>query len=161
MQRSRPAMIILAVLGGILLVVAGSVAGNYLGRGQIDVPGLADRAGISECGYEPPQPRPSSVTLTCADGGVTAHDLVWSYWGLLAATGTGIITANTCTPDCATGQLIDYPAQVFASQVTVPASGSQFTHLAVVYDDASPLTGTDVVDTKTAGFDLHLSTLSR
>ncbi len=58
------------------------------------------------------QTRPSSFILTCADAGDVLADLHWASWGATAAFATAVEQVNDCTPNCASGKFIDYPALV-------------------------------------------------
>ncbi len=58
------------------------------------------------------QSRPSSFILTCADANDVLADLHWVSWGSTAAFATAVEQVNDCTPDCASGTFLDYPALV-------------------------------------------------
>jgi hypothetical protein len=58
------------------------------------------------------QTRPSSFILTCADANDALTALHWVSWVASQAFGTGTETVNTCTPDCADGKLVSYPALI-------------------------------------------------
>ena len=58
------------------------------------------------------QTRPSSFILTCADANDALTALHWVSWAASQAFGTGTETVNTCTPDCADGKLVSYPALI-------------------------------------------------
>src|ERR1700722_5314063 len=58
------------------------------------------------------QPRPSSFVLTCADAGDVLSGLHWVSWGATAAFAAAVEQVNDCTPNCASGKFIDYPALV-------------------------------------------------
>jgi hypothetical protein len=60
---------------------------------------------VSECGYGYSQ-KPSSITLTCADGGMYIDHITYSSWTSNSANGTGIFNENNCDPDCASGKFI-------------------------------------------------------
>ena len=40
--------------------------------------------------------RPTSITLTCADGGVSVNKITWSSWHPDQAEGKGVLSWNTC-----------------------------------------------------------------
>lgn len=46
---------------------------------------------VSDCGLPSWTTRPVSITLTCADAGITATDLVWSSWEPRTAEATGTV----------------------------------------------------------------------
>jgi hypothetical protein len=58
------------------------------------------------------QTRPSSFVLTCADANDALTALHWASWADGQAFGTGTEKVNTCTPDCADGKLVSYPALI-------------------------------------------------
>ena len=58
------------------------------------------------------QTRPSSLVLTCADANDALTALHWVSWANNQAFGTGTEKVNTCTPDCADGKFVSYPALI-------------------------------------------------
>jgi hypothetical protein len=58
------------------------------------------------------QTRPSSLILTCADANDALTALHWASWAVGQAFGTGAEKVNTCTPDCADGKFVSYPALI-------------------------------------------------
>ena len=58
------------------------------------------------------QTRPGTMILTCADAGDVLTSLHWTSWGDSEAFGTAIEKINNCTPNCAEGKFISYPALV-------------------------------------------------
>ena len=58
------------------------------------------------------QTRPSSFILTCADANDALTGLHWASWAASQAFGTGTEKVNACTPDCADGKLVSYPALI-------------------------------------------------
>ncbi len=50
--------------------------------------------------------------LTCAASNTYLEDLTWTTWGATVATGRGTLVENTCTPNCASGELVSEPAAV-------------------------------------------------
>jgi len=57
------------------------------------------------------QTRPSSFILTCADAGDVLTALHWVSWASQAF-GTGTEVIKTCTPNCAEGGFVSYPALI-------------------------------------------------
>ncbi len=57
------------------------------------------------------QTRPSSFILTCADAGDVLTALHWVNWASQAF-GTGTEMIKTCTPNCAEGGFVSYPALI-------------------------------------------------
>ena len=58
------------------------------------------------------QTRPSSIIVTCADANDALTALHWVSWAASQAFGTGTEKVNTCTPDCADGTFVSYPALI-------------------------------------------------
>src|SRR5262245_13276300 len=58
------------------------------------------------------QVKPTSIILTCADGGLQVKDITWNTWNQQGASGEGTAWANDCTPNCAQGHFHEYPATV-------------------------------------------------
>ena len=57
--------------------------------------------------------RPTSITLTCADGGVSVNKITWSSWHPDQAEGKGVLSWNTCLPkNCAGGIGLTYPVTI-------------------------------------------------
>jgi hypothetical protein len=61
--------------------------------------------------------RPNQI-VDSGDGSGYLKDLVWSHWGNPQATATGIQVLNNCTPNCAQGTYVDYPATVTLAGLT-------------------------------------------
>ena len=80
--------------------VSASIAGNQAGSTVV----------VSCSGQQ--QNRPSSMVLTCADANDALTTLHWASWADGQAFGTGTEKVNTCTPDCADGKLVSYPALI-------------------------------------------------
>jgi hypothetical protein len=57
--------------------------------------------------------KPSSITVTCADAGVSVVKIKWSSWHPDSATGKGVLSWNTCLPsNCAAGITLTYPVTI-------------------------------------------------
>ena len=52
------------------------------------------------------------MILTCADANDALTALHWASWATGQAFGTGTEKVNTCTPDCADGKFVSYPALI-------------------------------------------------
>jgi len=61
--------------------------------------------------------KPSTYTLSCADANAGWTDMTWSKWNSSSATGRGILRQNDCTPNCVSGEFINYRATVTLSNV--------------------------------------------
>lgn len=59
-----------------------------------------------------PVTKPTEFTLLCGDGGAWLQNLTWTGWGLPVASATGELLENDCSPDCAEGTAVPYPATV-------------------------------------------------
>ncbi len=107
------------------------------------------------------QVRPSSFTLTCADGYDYLSSLHWVSWSGNEAFATAIEHQNTCQPYCAAGKEISYPALV-ALWRPEPLPGhvgvSYFTRITRIYTSNRPpqynCQGTRTCYPVTATFDL-------
>jgi hypothetical protein len=83
--------------------------------------------------------RPKEIVLACGDGNAVAEKLHWSSWKATRAKGTGRLSRNTCTPDCADGTFKSYPADFTLSDV-VPTDGlTLFTSVTITFLRASPI----------------------
>jgi hypothetical protein len=70
---------------------------------------------------------PSRYTLACADGGIWLEGLRWSAWGEPTGHASGNLWENDCTPSCADGHYLQYPASVTVSRL----AGGRYTWLHV------------------------------
>ncbi len=90
---------------------------------------------ISECGYGYSQ-KPSSITLTCADGGMYIEQITYSSWDNTTATAKGIFYSNTCDPDCASGVIIPNPVEISISDTRYDANNKLiFSVLTITAED--------------------------
>ena len=53
--------------------------------------------------------KPTTLTTSCPDSRININQITWDTWGKNGATGTGIYSANNCTPSCATGIWLSVP----------------------------------------------------
>ena len=96
---------------------------------------------------DPGTVRPATIQIACGDGNAVATHLVWATWGNDSANGVGTFSQNTCTPDCAGGTFVAYPARFTLSE-TVPVGRSDyFTRVTITFLGKSP-TGRAVVVVK-------------
>jgi hypothetical protein len=56
--------------------------------------------------------RPTSYILTCADAGSVLAHMSWLSWTAKQGVATGVHQLNDCTPNCAEGTFISYPAVI-------------------------------------------------
>ena len=79
---------------------------------------------------------PASYILTCADAGSVLGDLSWTSWTAQQAVAAGVHELNDCTPNCAEGKFIDYPADITfwrPEPLAGHAGETYFTRLTVHY----------------------------
>ena len=112
---SRPAAAFTAIL-----LALGFLAGCASARSATTVPGSSRAVNVAAsqrstvvvgCSGQQ-QTRPSSFVLTCADANDALTGLHWASWAGGQAFGTGTEKVNTCTPSCAAGKLVAYPALI-------------------------------------------------
>jgi hypothetical protein len=58
----------------------------------------------------------------CLGGSVNLGELSWSGWGSPEAVATGVNHQNTCDPDCARGEIHDYPVELRVRRIKRCAS---------------------------------------
>jgi hypothetical protein len=88
--------------------------------------------------------RPTTVFLTCADGGVSVTNITWSSWGTAAAVGTGTLNIKTCQPNCATGGTNSYPASIDVSNPNASSGVPVFQDVTAI-----PKSGSGQIETST------------
>jgi hypothetical protein len=96
------------------------------------------RTGVSERNA---QVKPANFVLTCADAGSVLGHLAWTRWNAQQAVAAGVHELNNCTPNCAAGKFITYPAVVTLWR-SEPVPGHQgeryFTRITVRYTGPRP-----------------------
>jgi hypothetical protein len=60
------------------------------------------------------------------------REIVWSNWGSATAAGQGVLSVNTCTPNCVQGHFESEPATVTLSSLTQSSTGPSYGYLTVV-----------------------------
>jgi hypothetical protein len=88
-----------------------------------------------------PIAEPGTYVLTCADYGSILEHLNWQSWTSTSAVATGVHSLNDCTPDCAVGKFIDYPAVItfWRAEPLAGHSGEKyFTRITVRYTGQRP-----------------------
>jgi hypothetical protein len=137
---SRPATALTAIL-----LALGFLAGCASANGGTTAPASARAAAqrgavVVNC-LGKQQTRPLSFVLTCADANDALSGLHWVSWASSQAFGTGTEVVNTCTPDCADGKLVSYPALI-ALWRPEPLRGHPgvryFTRITRIYPAARP-----------------------
>jgi hypothetical protein len=108
---SRPAAALTAILLA-LGFLAGCASANSGAATPTSARAAAQRSTVVvDCSGQQ-QARPSSFILTCADANDALTGLHWASWEASQAFGTGTEKVNTCTPNCADGKLVPYPALI-------------------------------------------------
>jgi hypothetical protein len=83
--------------------------------------------------------KPGNYVLTCADAGSVLAHLSWTSWTSGQAVATGMHQLNNCTPNCAEGKFVSYPA-VITFWRPEPLAGhpgqTHFTRITVRYTTA-------------------------
>lgn len=105
---------------------------------------------VSDCGYGYSQ-KPSSITLTCADGGMYIDKITYSSWTSESAEGSGIFSQNNCDPDCASGKFISTPVKIMISKPKSDVNGKLIFSELVMRAEKKLYTGT-----KSATFDIGI-----
>ena len=89
----------------------------------------------------------SSMTTYCADFGIAVWKIKWSTWSASGAEGSGIYMANDCDPNCAEGQYLEVPVNVYLSDLTTDGK-NYFLNTATIVpkslkDQKGPIVGKD------------------
>jgi hypothetical protein len=88
-----------------------------------------------------PQVKPSSYVLACADAGLGLEGMHWVTWSPELASGYGTFYENNCTPNCASGKVVDYPVLAsFWGSAAVPGlpSDQRYTELTLIFTGNRP-----------------------
>ncbi|HEY4411796.1 MAG TPA: hypothetical protein VGN06_02250 [Gaiellaceae bacterium] len=93
-------------------------------------------AWINTCG--PLVSKPTSITLSCADGNYGLDHLDWRGWGRAAATAAGFAFANDCKPYCAAGHFHTYPVTVTADRLAKCGLTPTYGRVIITYPAARP-----------------------
>lgn len=128
LRRPAAALAVLAAAGTIAVSGAQSATA---GAPPKPAPSRAASTVMQECLPGNLTQRPRAFTLTCADANLRLDQMTWRNWGTKAARGTGVVTLNTCAPDCARGTMRNYPVKVVADRLvpltTPTAKGKAYT----------------------------------
>jgi hypothetical protein len=83
--------------------------------------------------------KPTTVILTCGDGGFRISNLKWSRWTASNASGKGTAKVDNCKPNCASGKFESFPAKLTATKPKTCANGKrEFTRLAYSFPGKYP-----------------------
>lgn len=61
--------------------------------------------------------KPATYLLSCADANAGWTGVSWSVWNASSAIGHGTLRQNDCSPNCVSGEFINYRASVTLSEV--------------------------------------------
>jgi hypothetical protein len=126
-----------------LALTAGASAASAAGAVPAAVTAAAAKTPhyvVLDCAGKPAV-RPAAYTVTCADDGTGLEHLHWAGWTAHQASGAGFFYQNDCTPDCAAGTVIQYPAKVAftgSDPVTGHSAERRYTRLKVVFTGRRP-----------------------
>jgi len=84
------------------------------------------------------QPRPTEVTLFCADANDTLTRIDWKHWGKGTATGSAIDVINLCQPSCVAGHDHNYRVHVTVSDLQSTKAGRRYERLTVTFAGKPP-----------------------
>ena len=82
--------------------------------------------------------KPASIIIACGSTPLTFQDLSWASWTMSSATGTGQLSEDDCTPDCAGGTFHQYEASVTLKTVVSSINGPVFSVIDATYPDGGP-----------------------
>lgn len=103
---------------------------------------------VSGCGYGYSQ-KPSSITLTCGDGGMYLDQITYSAWDPTSAQGSGIYFENNCDPECASGKMIETKVSISLKNPIKDSAGKMIFSQLIMTSKTELFNGT-----KTASFDI-------
>ena len=93
---------------------------------------------IIDCAGKPVS-EPTSIVITCADAGVMINKITWSAWNTDGATGTGVLTWNTCLPKtCIAGIIRRYPVRITLSGLGSTPNAHAFTTIDLAFPKGGP-----------------------
>ncbi|MDO8731291.1 MAG: hypothetical protein Q7L55_01760 [Actinomycetota bacterium] len=94
--------------------------------------------------------KPTSITITCADGGVSVNKITWSSWNPNEARGKGVLSWNTCLPqNCAAGIGVTYPVTIKLGGLAHAPKSLAFSKMTLGFPEGGPAsldTGTYILD---------------
>jgi len=84
---------------------------------------------------------PSSVILSCGDGGIGVKSITWNYWNSTHAWGTGTFYTNTCKPTCSAGHYVYNKVNFYLAGVKFEVNALFYTTLSVKAVGTPPVGG--------------------
>jgi hypothetical protein len=100
-----------------------TLALNTLAPSSQPIP--SDPAHIYTWDCEYPEHKPTTITITCADGGISVNKIKWSTWDKSGATGIGTFNENLCEPSCVEGEQVGAPVKITLSDLS-PRKGKNY-----------------------------------
>jgi hypothetical protein len=92
-----------------------TIALNTIAPSSQPIP--SDPAHIYTWDCEYPEHKPTTITITCADGGISVNKIKWSAWDKSGATGIGTFNENLCEPSCVDGEEVSAPVTIKLSDL--------------------------------------------
>lgn len=141
--------VVLPMIGGLLLALAGAAAWQLGGQPTADAApmvALADDASASAeasptylltCSDEAAS-EPVTYQLLCGLGLDAFDGLEWTDWGSDEAHAEGRYEEKICDPNCAAGSIISYPVYVTAEDVEAQDGASFYRTLTVEFPGMRP-----------------------
>jgi hypothetical protein len=77
--------------------------------------------------------KPSNYVVSCADANSGWSGVTWSSWTTATAVGKGTYYQNDCTPNCAAGRVIKYPATIHLNKVVSTSTNGKLFSEAIVH----------------------------
>ena len=94
--------------------------------------------------------KPTEITITCADGGVSVNKITWSSWNPAQARGKGVLSWNTCLPqNCAAGIGVTYPVTIKLGGLAHAPKSLAFSSMTLGFPQGGPASldqGTYILD---------------
>ena len=87
---------------------------------------------------ESPIYKPTTIMLTCGDGGWAVIKIKWQTWTTEEATGKGYFRENLCQPSCAEGEIVQAPVLLKLSSLTPYKEKFYFRTLDITTPDGKP-----------------------
>lgn len=93
--------------------------------------GAAPLTHMLTCGFKLVA-RPGNYLLSCADANARLDRVHWTTWSASSAIGSGTLSQNGCTPNCASGHFMNYAATISLGRViSSPKYGKEFSRAIV------------------------------
>jgi len=131
-----------------LLSTAGLLAASALGVAAANAAPAGTTTIINCAGKN--VAKPTELTITCADGGVSINKITWSSWNPNVATGKGVLDWNTCLPEnCAAGKVVSYPVTIKLGGLAHAPKSLVFSKMTLGFPQGGPAsldTGTYTLD---------------